>query len=182
MSSLGDFPTLEAPGATPKIRDIYKDFTAEALAQLKNHFASVDPIPTFISQILGYTANKARSGKVPTAEATTGTHTTYQSLATPLQITGLPDGEFALLYWATITATAGAAAGLMSPKYGTAEAVDADAAQAVAAGTLGVIIGALPSARLTSGNNTILMRHRASANFAVTFAQRGVLAIRLANA
>lgn len=179
MSSLGaDFPTITPPGHDAKIRDIYKDMSYEALEQLRQ-WLTVNPIPTPISQVQGYIQVKPQVARVTTAEATTGTHTTYQSLATPLQITGLPDGQYQLLYASTVTGIAGAGNAMMSPKYSGSEAIDADAAQT--AGALGVIINAATVILNAGGNNTVLMRHRTSTNVASTYAQRLLLIFRYAN-
>jgi hypothetical protein len=113
--------------------------------------------------------------QVSTDEPTTGTHTTYQSLATALTIANPLAGDYDVVFGCSGGCTTAANGLFMTPKYGAAATADADGAAAQHQATNDLVTVAR-SVRKTSlaASTTITMQHRATVNTATNFQRRFV--------
>ena len=133
-----------------------------------------------ISQVIGFsgfTFNVAT--RVNTSETTSSA--TYADLATVgPQLTGLPDGQYFLIFGCV--ASSGAARDLsMSVKINATEAIDDDRAfianTTVATPGISVVAKTLNG----GGNNTVLSRYKTSSGALVTVSQRWLAGLKFAN-
>jgi hypothetical protein len=113
--------------------------------------------------------------QVTTEEPTTGTHTTYQSLATALTIANPLAGDYTIRFGCRAGCPTAANALAMTPKYGAAATADADG-MFVQHQTADELLDIVREVRKTglSASTTITMQHRTSVNTASNFSNRWV--------
>lgn len=133
-----------------------------------------------ISQIVGFAQFTAQvAPTIATSQSTTSA--TYTNLGTVgPQLTGLPDGNYLLLYRASVVNNTAGVGCLYSPKINGTEATDADAANASGV-ELTTAVGFTVKELKTGGNNTILMRYRTDGVATATYGGRWLVAFRYAN-
>lgn len=175
--NLNSFTTITSPGGLPKVNSIF-DFSADALAQLRL-WLEQNPPAIGISNILGFSQFTANSNSVITAETTTSA--SYTDLATVgPTLTGLPDGQYIILYGAASSSSAtGTQTAFVSVSVNGATAVDNDGAEnqnnAIAS-----VARAITSTLSNGGNNTITLKYRSTSGTA-TFAFRWLIALKFDN-
>ena len=133
-----------------------------------------------ISQVIGFsgfTFNVAP--RVNTSEGTSSA--TYTNLTTVgPQLTGLPDGQYFIIFGCT--AGSGAARDLsMSVKINATEAIDDDRLFLANTTTTLSNVSAISKTLAGGGNNTILSRYKTSSGAAVQVSQRWLAALKFAN-
>lgn len=131
-----------------------------------------------ISQIFGFAQFTAKtSGSVLTSETTASA--AYVDLATVgPTISGLPPGQYVVMYSAFAKNSAAANLSVFSPSFNAATPVDAD--QGGAAGTDGSYSMAFTIVTLSSASNTVKLQYKASAGTG-TFINRRLVALKYGN-
>ena len=172
-----DFPNLHPEEGGAKINNIYTDISPGALGQLVDYITQ-SGIPIPISQVVGFAQFTAQSASPVTAGENTAS-TTYVNLTTTgPQVTGLPSGQYLLLYGcAALQATAGDL--LMAPSINSATPVDADAALTSTPTASGAVRAVTKTLSLAS--NTVLAQYRVTGGTG-TFKNRWLVALKFANA
>src|SRR5687768_3883968 len=121
--SFGDFPTLGPIGQEPKITNLFKDFTSEALGQLIHYLGLHVQVP--ITQVLGFSQYAPQRAFVAASQATGST--SYTNLATTgPSITGLPDGQYLAIVGAVMKNDTSGQLSLMSVAPNATTALDTD--------------------------------------------------------
>lgn len=170
----------------PVVRSILKDFSAEALGELRTWLEQNPPAVT-ISSIIGFdqfTANVATD--VATNE--TSTSAAFGDLATVgPSLSGIPNGKYLLLFGFTGKWSGAAATGqVMSVAVNGAGAVDGDACFVTSTATGGAGTEAstmrVVAKTLSSGSNSVVTKYRATAaGNTANFQYRWLVALRYAN-
>ena len=164
-------------GQIPVVTSILKDFSAEALGELRTWLEQNPPsIP--VTQILGFTQFTVQQA-TPIITSETTTSATFTDLATVgPSITGLPDGKYVILFGSALSASAGANA-IMGIKINSTEATTADPTVQTNGTALTSAATAMVKTLSNGGNNTLTARYESSGTG--TFAIRWLIAIRYAN-
>jgi hypothetical protein len=149
----------------------YKGWLPEWITQ-----AGID-VP--ISQIVGFSGFTAQAA-TPVATQESSSSTTYTDLATVgPQITGLPDGQYLLLFG--LTMANGASTSYAGVKINSTDPADADAIQITTTSAYGMakaVVGTLDG----GGNNTVKLVYRSSTAVSAQFALRWLVALKVSNA
>jgi hypothetical protein len=172
-------------GQIPVVTSILKDFSAEALGELRTWLEQNPPAVT-ISSIIGFdqfTANVATD--VATNETTTST--AFGDLATVgPSLSGIPNGKYLLLFGFTGKWTVAQTGQVMSVSVNSAGAADGDACFVTPAATGGAGTEAstmrVVAKTLSSGSNSVVTKYRATqAGNTANFQYRWLVALRYAN-
>lgn len=180
MSShwLGAHPPND--GQTPVVTSILKDFSAEALGELRTWLEQNPPAIT-IQSIVGFTGFTGRSADLSTTETTTST--TYTNLATVgPQLSGLPDGSYLVWFGAKMAIGTDLEQGRMSIALNGVALGDTHcvATQSSKLGSLSHAVGVNTGA--AGGNNTLTAKYKSSnAAVTATFENRFLIALKFAN-
>jgi hypothetical protein len=130
-----------------------------------------------IGQVIGFTQFVAQSADriTTTGNRTSATYGDLDDSAAPV-LTGLPDGQYVLMFGATQTGTS--FDNYMGVKVNTTEATDA-----LAVLYKGIQNGmtAIVSTLDGGGNNTVTTRYRVTSGGTSTYTQRWLIAIKFAN-
>jgi hypothetical protein len=174
-----DFTQATLPGKQPVITSILRDFSAEALNELRQ-WLEVNPPAIPIYQLPGFTQFTAKaSAPINVAESTTSA--SFVDLATVgPTLDRLPDGQY-LVLWGALISTSGPNAAYMGVS------VNAGAVDVVnLLSTLGTALA--PGAYATTktlnggGNNTIRAKYAVqTAGQTGTFHLRWIVALKFAN-
>ena len=131
-----------------------------------------------VGQIFGFSQTPPQANKVETLQATTSTSYTDLTTVGP-ELTGLPDGQYLVMYgaWADLSATGPTM--YLSPSYNSATPSDDDAA--INSSDLTQSIQMTMTKTLTNGgNNSIRVQYRTTGGTA-TYIHRWLVAWRVAN-
>lgn len=163
----------------PAVSSLLKDFSAEALGQLRT-WLEQNPPAVPITSILGFsqfTANVATD--VATQETTTST--TYTDLATVgPSLSNLPDGKYLLLYGCMAKTDAAGNGVYMSVQVNATAASDSDVAYSESGNFISVM-RATAKTFSNGGNNSVTVKYKSTAAHTATFLNRWLIALRYAN-
>jgi hypothetical protein len=167
------------PGGNYKIESIERDFSPQALAELKSWLETVG-LALPVTGLLGFSQFTPDQSNVNADESTSSV--TYTDLGTVgPTITGLSPGRYLLIY-GCIHDSSGGEDGFMAPSINGAAASDNDAAysQAAAAGRFNISKASLQTLS-GSNNNTVTMKYRVSGSTS-NFKNRWLVCMKVANA
>lgn len=166
-------------GQIPVVTSLLKDFSAEALGELRTWLEQNPPAVT-IQSIVGFTQFVVRAApSIQTAEGTTSA--TYVDLATVgPTLTMLPDGQYLVLYGAYGSTSSAAQAVWMSVQPNSTAASDNDAAAFNTTSGVPGARGFLATLR-NAGNNTLTAKYRADGAATGSFGRRWMIAFKYAN-
>ena len=142
-------------------------------------YLALNQPPLSVSNLFGFKQFTVQSAtRIATSESTTSTTFTNLTTTGP-ELTGLPDGEYLVLFGALLSCSGGGY-GYAGVTVNGTTAVGFDPVQSAAA-TFVNIAGALVKTLDTGGSNTLLLQYRADAGTTATFAGRWMIIIRSAN-
>jgi hypothetical protein len=175
-----DFPNLTPTERKPKVDSIF-DFSDEALQQLRL-WLEMHPPAIPVAQVLGFAAFTALPA--PTIQpgvAETTNSLVYTNLATVgPQLSGVPAGQYIILFGALASSSTGSAAALMGISINGAVALDAEATgTAQTGGTTAVMTAVVKTLPLAS--NSIVAKYRVDAGTG-TYVRRWLIALKYSNA
>ena len=177
-----DFPNLEVGGTGFKLNDIYADISPQALGQLVDYITQ-SGIPIPVTQIVGFSGFTAKTASIVSATETR-TSSTFGDLTTVgPTLSGLPDGQYLLLYGCTSwIGTVGAGKGAnMSVQVNSASATTADQTVSQVGNPVSVMVARTKT--LNGGGNTITAKYASTDNVATaSFSDRWLIALKYANA
>ena len=160
----------------PVVKSLLKDFSAEALGELRTWLEQNPPAIT-IQSIVGYSQTTPQSATDVVPNETT-TSLTFTDLATAgPTLTNLPDGNYLFIWGAAMTQSS--SAGYMGLKINSTEATDNESA---VNGAASIIPGARALVKRLSngGNNTVTCRYRVDGGTG-GWQRRWLHAIRVSN-
>jgi hypothetical protein len=185
-SGANDFAQASLPGQKPVITSLMKDFTAEALEQLR-FWLEQNPPAVPIQQVLGFSQFLAQRVFVSAFETTTSTSFTNLTTAGP-SITGLSDGKYLIITSALINVgpTGADAVAFMAPSANGAAADETQGALMENSTTSGhpraTLFGATLMTLNAGGNNTVTAKYKTSlASTYGGFQYRSLIALKYAN-
>lgn len=170
-------------GQIPVITSILKDFSAEALGELRTWLEQNPPAVT-ISSIIGFEQFTVQVGTYVATQETT-TSTTFTNLATVgPSLPELPNGQYIFAFGAiAFTDTALGFAARMSIDINGAGASTSDACATTIASPGLTSISRITTATLSAGNNTVTAKYLSDNNaHTMTFGNRWLIALKYANA
>ncbi len=154
----------------------YQDFSS----WLKDKLV-IDGLEVPISQVTGFSGFTFQTAEVGDSEATTST--SYTDLTTPgPQLTGLPDGSYAIFYGCTVSAAAGELAFSSISINGAAASANDEILATLHAASYFFTPTRLVTKTLTGGGgNSIRMKYRTNGGVSVTFQRRWLSVVKYAN-
>lgn len=170
-----------APGTPtgPKITSIF-DFSEEALEQVA-FWLEQRGLHIPITQILGFAGFTANVNQViDNASRTSGTFGDLSTGAVGPQVTGLPDGKYALL-WAGLVSPSGGGTGQMGVSVNGDDPASVGATNLFSNGSIYFGVKFTTRTLSAGGNNTVKCVYRNSAGFTVTAQDRSLLVLKYAN-
>jgi hypothetical protein len=181
--TLPTFTEVTVPGQKPVVTSLMKDFTAEALEQLR-FWLEINPPAIPITQIVGFVGYTVQAAPtVGTQQALTPAVSAYGDLATlGPQLTGIPPGQYLFLYGAAAWNSGGNVESALAISINGAAPADAtDAAISQTTVPVAVAIAAIKS--LSAASNTVTVKYRGlTGSGSANFARRWLIAIKFANA
>jgi hypothetical protein len=135
-----------------------------------------------ISQIVGFTQFLGQSDTKGTVSETTTSVNTPANLATVgPELTGLPDGEYLILFGAAAAHNSAGANTFMGVKVNSTEPADIETAFTQAAAPV-PLMRAVQKVLSNDGNNTLLCRYYVGSASTATYYYRWLIALKIANA
>jgi len=180
MQQGADWANASQPGTTPKINSIF-DFSAEALGQLKL-WLEQQGLNLPVSNILGFSQFTARYA----AEDSEG-HMTSTSFGDPNvsgaagpEITGVPPGQYVLLFGGSGTTSNAASRAILGVNINGAGAADAEAVEINTVGPHASVSRAIVKT-VTVPNTSIKLVLRSTGGNDIDFRYRWLVTLRYAN-
>ena len=191
-TSLNLNPKAKDQALAPHEVDLFQRALASPLQSIPKEFETwlVDRIAVLlplipIGQIVGFTQFTLQTATPVGTSLQTTTSTTYTNLSSSgPELTGLPNGRYALFFGALSNVTSAGHVAYMAPSVNGSTPSDDESAQSAVVSTAAAGVSRMVEVVLDGdGNNTVTMKYRSSiGSSSAGFNYRWLSALRIANA